>query len=113
MPLNSFSLKGLVKRDSFVARPREQSVNPSALKITDCYKFSFGDHERPNVLVLFCGGTLIMRENEDGSLVVEEKDKAIEMLLNMEPRITEVANLDCHYIDNIDSSNMSPEVKSE
>ena len=51
-----------------------------------------------------------MRENEDGSLVVNDKDAAIDMLLGMEPRIDEYANLDVHYIENIDSSNMSPEV---
>jgi L-asparaginase len=41
--------------------------------------------------------------------VVHEKDEAIAHLLNLEPRIDEMAELDMHYIDNIDSSNMNPE----
>lgn len=86
---------------------REASVNPTALHIADAYE-AFID--KPNVLILFCGGTLIMRENEDGSLVVNDKDAAIDLLLGMEPRIDECANLDVHYIDNIDSSNMCPRV---
>jgi L-asparaginase len=89
---------------------RQASVNPTALKVTDCYRISeLEEGKLPNVLVLFCGGTLIMRENDDGSLVVNEKDKAIELLLHMEPKINEIATLQVHYIDNIDSSNMTPE----
>lgn len=91
------------------ARPhREASVNPTALAITDAYEcFQLA---KPKVLVLFCGGTLIMRENEDGSLVVNDKDVAIDLLLNMEPRIHDFADIDVHYIDNIDSSNMCPKL---
>lgn len=88
---------------------REASINPTALHISDCYE-CFPDDNKPTVLVLFCGGTLIMRENEDGSLVVNDKDAAIDLLLGMEPRIDEYATIDVHYIDNIDSSNMSPQV---
>jgi len=91
------------------AKPhREASVNPTALHISECYEVFTLD--KPRVLVLFCGGTLIMRENEDGSLVVNDKDAAIDLLLGMEPRIDACATLDVHYIDNIDSSNMSPEL---
>ena len=51
-----------------------------------------------------------MREQEDGSLVVNDKDVAIDLLLQMEPQIHDkVAQLDVHYIENIDSSNMSAE----
>ena len=86
---------------------RAASVNPTALHIGDAYEVF---DEQPNILVLFCGGTLIMRENKDGSLVVNDKDAAIDLLLGMEPRIGDLANLSVHYIDNIDSSNMSPEL---
>jgi L-asparaginase len=92
---------------AYLCRSRAASINPSALRLTDSYKVY--ETVTPKVLVLFCGGTLIMRENQDGSLVVNDKDKAIELLLNMEPRMSEIAQLDVHYIDNIDSSNMSPE----
>lgn len=100
------SSNALLYEDDHVAR--QASINPSALQASEsyqCFKNSL-----PRVLILFCGGTLIMRENEDGSLVVNDKDVAISMLLNLEPRLTsEVAQLDVEYIDNIDSSNMSPE----
>lgn len=49
-----------------------------------------------------------MRENEDGSLVVNDRDAAIDLLLGMEPRLYDKCNLDVHFIDNIDSSNMCP-----
>jgi L-asparaginase len=108
---------------------REISVNPSALHVTNSYQQfprrknsgSLGDGDDnvddivvvddeplPKVLILFCGGTLIMHENDDGFLVVNDKDVAIELLLNMEPKLKDIAQLDVHYIDNIDSSNMSP-----
>ncbi|KAL3903577.1 MAG: hypothetical protein SGARI_005313 [Bacillariaceae sp.] len=53
-----------------------------------------------------------MRENpEDGSLVVNEKDAAIALLLGMEPRLQEeIASLSVEFIDNIDSSNMNPKI---
>jgi len=90
---------------------REGSVNVAALNLTNrLYKFFRDANTKPDVLVLFCGGTLIMREDDDGSLVVNETDTAIEMLLNMEPRLDEIANLQVHFVDNIDSSNMSPEL---
>ena len=94
---------------------RSVSVNPSAFHISNRYSSSNdlrvdATASLPKILILFCGGTLIMRENKDGSLVVNSKDVAIDLLLNLEPRLTEeVANLSVHYIDNIDSSNMSPE----
>jgi L-asparaginase len=87
---------------------REGSVNPSVFRLTEDYKVF--KQSKPKVLVLFCGGTLIMRENDDGSLVVNDKDKAIDLLLSMEPAINKLADLSVHYIDNIDSSNMSPEL---
>jgi L-asparaginase len=87
---------------------RGVSINPAVLHISDTYQ-CFDGATTPKVLILFCGGTLIMRENQDGSLVVNDKNVAIDMLLNLEPRLSqEVADMDVHYIDNIDSSNMSP-----
>lgn len=59
------------------------------------------------VLVLFCGGTIIMVASKEGSLVVEEKEKAVQSLLNLEPRISEIAQIDVEYIDNIDSTNIT------
>src|SRR3989339_567076 len=59
------------------------------------------------VLILFCGGTIIMQESKEGSLVVAEKQKAIKSLLSLEPRLKEVSKLDVEYVDNIDSSNIT------
>ena len=60
------------------------------------------------ILVIFCGGTLVMVENEHGALDVPPKDEAIACVMNLEPRLSEIADLDVHYIDNIDSTNMNP-----
>jgi len=90
---------------------RQGSVNPTALHVEESYQCFTDEKVKPRVLVLFCGGTLIMRENADGSLVVNDRDEAIQLLLGMEPRLQEeVALLDVHFVDNIDSSNMSPEI---
>ena len=77
-------------------------------RLTESYTVFSEKH--PKVLVLFCGGTLIMQENKDGSLVVTEKDEAIDLLVSLEPKINEIATLDVHYVANIDSTNMKPEV---
>jgi L-asparaginase len=61
------------------------------------------------VLVLFCGGTIIMKEDHrTGALLVAEKEEAIQMLMNMEPKLKEFTDIDVHYVDNIDSTNMNP-----
>lgn len=62
------------------------------------------------ILLLFCGGTIIMNQNPDGSLKVKEKDDAIKSLLELEPRIHELADIDLEFITNIDSTNMKPEI---
>lgn len=49
-----------------------------------------------------------MQETKDGALVVNKKEKAIKSLLNLEPRLKELAKLDVYYVDNIDSTNMNP-----
>ncbi len=61
------------------------------------------------VIVLFCGGTLVMEEDERGSLLTPALDRAIENLLNIEDRLGELADIEVEYIDNIDSSNIRPE----
>ncbi len=48
-----------------------------------------------------------MVESKEGSLVVAEKEKAIASLLNLEPKISEIADMDIEYIDNIDSTNIT------
>ena len=50
-----------------------------------------------------------MKEAKDGALLVMEREEAIDMLLNLEPKLKKEVDLDVHYIDNIDSSNIKPE----
>lgn len=50
-----------------------------------------------------------MQEAKDGALVVDEKEKAIKSLINLEPKLKEIVQLEVHYLDNIDSTNMKPE----
>lgn len=66
-----------------------------------------GNDMKKKVLVLFCGGTIIMVESKEGSLVVAEKKKAIESLISLEPKISEIGDIDVEYIDNIDSTNIT------
>ena len=61
------------------------------------------------VLVLFCGGTLVMEESEHGVWQVPPRDRAVQNLLSLEPRLSEVAHTDVVYVDNIDSANIVPE----
>jgi L-asparaginase len=77
-------------------------------RLTETYK-CFAPFTTPRVLVLFCGGTMIMQENKDGSLVVSDKNEALELLLGFEPKLREIVQLDVHYVDNLDSTNMTPE----
>ena len=65
---------------------------------------------KPRVMVLFCGGTLIMQENDNGALVVSDPDDAMEHLMNLDPRIHNIADLTLEYIDNIDSTNVKPHI---
>lgn len=60
------------------------------------------------VLVLFCGGTIIMEEAANGSLIAPDKNSAVKTLMNLEPNISKIADIDLEYIDNIDSANMEP-----
>ncbi len=61
------------------------------------------------IVVLFCGGTLVMEENEQGGWRVPPREHAVENLLSLEPRLSETADLEVAYVDNIDSANITPE----
>ncbi len=61
------------------------------------------------VLILFCGGTLVMEQNEQGALQTPPKERAIQNLLTIEPKLNQIADLNVSYIDNIDSTNIRPE----
>ncbi len=64
---------------------------------------------KQKVLVLFCGGTIVMEERPDGSLAVpDSKDSAIKILREVEPRLSGIAPYDIEFIANIDSTNITP-----
>lgn len=62
------------------------------------------------VLILFCGGTIIMKENENGVLDAPAKDEAIDTLLNLEPKLETIADLSLDFIANIDSTNITAQI---
>ncbi len=65
--------------------------------------------DKKKVLVLFCGGTIVMEEKQNGSLAVPESlDSAISILKNVEPRLDSIADYDSEFIANIDSTNITP-----
>ncbi|MGB9835933.1 MAG: asparaginase [Candidatus Saccharicenans sp.] len=67
-------------------------------------------NKNKKILVLFCGGTIVMEEKGDGSLSVpDNKDSAIAMLCNVEPRLSTIADYDIEFIANIDSTNITPD----
>ncbi|MDI6844771.1 MAG: asparaginase [Candidatus Saccharicenans sp.] len=65
--------------------------------------------KKQRVLVLFCGGTIVMEEKEDGSLAVpDSEESAIKILREVEPRLSAIADYDIEFIANIDSTNITP-----
>ncbi len=48
-----------------------------------------------------------MVKTKEGILDMGEKDKAIQNLMSLEPRIHDIADIDVEYIDNIDSTNIT------
>src|SRR3989338_400447 len=67
--------------------------------------FAMTHKSKKNILVLFCGGTISMHKNEKtGALDVAH---GADQFFKLEPRIVELANIDVHFIDNLDSTNMT------
>lgn len=64
--------------------------------------------EKKKVLILFCGGTIIMKEGKGGSLKAPSRKEAISTLKGIEGRLATIADFDIHYVENIDSTNMTP-----
>ncbi len=64
----------------------------------------------PRILVLYCGGTIVMTRQPDGSYgPPPDTDAAQQALLDLEPRLRqEIAHLDVELIANIDSTNIEP-----
>lgn len=51
-----------------------------------------------------------MRQNKDGALVVSDRDEAIQQLMSLDPQVNTIAILTIEYVDNVDSTNMNPQV---
>lgn len=66
--------------------------------------------DRKKILILFCGGTIVMKKNRDNTLAVpENREEAIAILRNLEPNLNELAETTIEYVANMDSTNMTPE----
>ena len=63
---------------------------------------------KPKICVLFCGGTIVMKKSATGALDITES--ALGDLLALEPRLKENFELSEVFINNIDSTNMTPSV---
>jgi L-asparaginase len=61
------------------------------------------------ILVLFCGGTIVMQKRANGSFSPPSKEDAIELLISLEPRIFQEIDIQVQYLFNVDSSNLLPD----
>lgn len=66
--------------------------------------------ERKNLLVLFCGGTVLMEAVQDGVLGVAARESTLHSLRNLEPMLRSIADIELEYVVNVDSSNVQPPV---
>ncbi len=64
--------------------------------------------QRKKVLILFCGGTIIMTPGRSGGLKSPSRDEAVRILKGIEPRLREIADYRIRFVGNIDSTNMKP-----
>jgi L-asparaginase len=60
------------------------------------------------ILILFCGGTIVMNESSRGPLRLTSNTDALESLLSLVPKVDKLASVDVEFIANVDSSNMTP-----
>ncbi len=63
---------------------------------------------KKRVLILFCGGTIIMKEGPGGCLKAPSRTEAISTLRSVEARLDVLAKYEIDYVENIDSTNMTP-----
>ncbi len=64
--------------------------------------------QRKKVLILFCGGTIIMTPGRDGGLKAPSRDSAVRILKDIEPRLPEIADGRIRFVGSMDSTNMTP-----
>lgn len=59
------------------------------------------------VLIIFCGGTISMSKNKEGSLEIAH---GAEQFFQLEPRVVDLAEIDVHFLCNVDSADMQTEI---
>ncbi len=65
--------------------------------------------KKSRVLILFCGGTIVLKE-EDGVLKIPfDKKSAEKIIRDIEPKLSEVADYEVEHIANLDSTNLTPD----
>ena len=60
------------------------------------------------IRILFCGGTIVMKEDARGALKSPTRREAVSILRAIEPNLSRIAPFDIRYVANIDSTNMHP-----
>lgn len=60
------------------------------------------------ILLLFCGGTIVMEEKNGVLCPPDDKNKAIKLLENIEPKLSKIFPYDLKFVENIDSTNINP-----
>lgn len=63
---------------------------------------------KPRILVLLCGGTIVMAKTEGKGLVTLSPENALPAISSLEPRVHEWADISVEFICNIDSTNITP-----
>ena len=64
--------------------------------------------KKKKILVLFCGGTIVMEKKPNGSFSPTSKETAVELITGLEPRIFQEIDIQVQYLFNVDSSNLLP-----
>lgn len=62
--------------------------------------------EKPKICVLFCGGTIVMSTNAKTG--AHDVAGSVEDILNIEPRLKDSFDLSIIFVDNLDSTDMTP-----
>jgi len=69
-----------------------------------------GERTKKKVLILFCGGTIIMKKGRTGGLKTPSRAEAVRILRGIEPRLGEISDYGIDLVGNIDSTNMTPAI---
>lgn len=62
--------------------------------------------KKSKICILFCGWTIVMNETSDWIHELQEDKVAIKQLMNLEPKIKNIADIDVLFLENIESCDM-------